>query len=37
MKMVKGEEGNGGGKVASTPLWKFVTKVEEGKVGGTVK
>jgi hypothetical protein len=25
------EEGNEGGKASSTPLWKFVTKVEEGK------
>jgi hypothetical protein len=33
----EGEEGNEGGKAASTPLWKFVTKVEEGKGGGTVK
>jgi hypothetical protein len=42
MKMRKGlnfegdeggnEEGNEGGKASLTPLWRFVTKLEEGKV-----
>jgi hypothetical protein len=31
----EGEEGNEGAKASSTPLWRFVTKVEEGRGGGT--
>jgi hypothetical protein len=32
-----GEEGNKGAKASLTPLWIFVTKVEEGRGGGTTK
>jgi hypothetical protein len=33
----EGEEGNEGAKASSTPLWRFVTNVEEGRGGGTTK
>jgi hypothetical protein len=29
------EKGNEGGKASLTPLWRFVTKLEGGKGGGT--
>jgi hypothetical protein len=31
------EEGNEGGKASLTPLWRFVTKLEGGRGGGTTK
>jgi hypothetical protein len=31
------EESNEGGKASLTPLWKFVTKVDVGRGGGTIK
>jgi hypothetical protein len=31
------EEGKEGGKASLTPLWKFVTKLEGGRGGGTIK
>jgi hypothetical protein len=31
------EEDNEGGKASLTPLWKFVTKLEGGRGGGTIK
>jgi hypothetical protein len=31
------EESNEGGKASLTPLWKYVTKVDVGRGGGTIK
>jgi hypothetical protein len=31
------EEDNEGGKDSLTPLWRFVTKLEDGRGGGTTK
>ena len=33
----EGLEGDEGGKTPLTPLWKFVTKLQGGKGGGTTK
>jgi hypothetical protein len=33
----RNEEGNAGRKYLLRPLWQFVTKVEEGRGGGSIK